>query len=94
MPRLMVIRKDKMMPVHQNKNPQTPRPDVTPASQAVCQHHFVFLRQETRNEGYERNSVWAVYDIFFCENCLEYRKRQVDPCYREYANSNGWELNR
>lgn len=41
------------------------------------QHKFTYLRQEKRNEGYERNPTWVYYDVFFCEACLEYRFEKV-----------------
>jgi hypothetical protein len=40
-------------------------------------HQFTFLRQEKRNEGYDRNPRWVYYDVFFCEECLEYRFEKV-----------------
>lgn len=38
------------------------------------EHKFVFLREERKNIGYERNPTWQYSDIYFCEGCLEYRK--------------------
>ena len=48
-----------------------------------CQHKFVFLRQDEKNVGYTRNPVWVKQDVFFCEKCLEYRRKDVEkrtPC--------------
>lgn len=39
-----------------------------------CDHKYIFLRQEKKNEGYERNPRWAYYDVFFCERCLEHQR--------------------
>lgn len=40
------------------------------------EHHFVYLRQETpRLEGWgDRVTKRAVEDVFFCDDCLEYRR--------------------
>jgi len=49
-----------------------------------CEHSYVFLRQETRNEGYQRNPNWVPYDVFFCSRCLAREQRRVDPNYAQY----------
>lgn len=54
-------------------------------AQEACGHNFIFLRQETRNEGYPRNPNWVVYDVFFCAKCLERQQRKVDARYAEYT---------
>ncbi len=41
---------------------------------APCEHQFVYLREEKKNEGYDRNPRWVYYDVFFCERCLQYRR--------------------
>jgi hypothetical protein len=44
----------------------------------ACRHEFVFLRQERKNVGYDRNPTWLVEDVFFCEGCLLYRRVPVE----------------
>lgn len=44
----------------------------------------MFLRQETRNEGYPRNPNWVAYDVFFCSHCLERQQKRVDLNYAQY----------
>jgi hypothetical protein len=51
---------------------------------AECKHAFVFLRQETRNEGYPRNPNWVVYDVFFCSKCLARQQIKVNAEYSQY----------
>ncbi len=46
--------------------------------EANCQHDFIFLRQETKNIGYDRNPTWIVEDVFFCSSCLEYKRVAVE----------------
>lgn len=43
-----------------------------------CDHCFVFLRQEKKNVGYDRNPTYVVEDLFFCEKCLEYKRIAVE----------------
>lgn len=42
-----------------------------------CEHQYVYLRQEKKNEGYERNPHWVYYDVFYCERCLTYSSKSV-----------------
>lgn len=51
-------------------------------------HKFIFLRQETRNVGYVRNPTWITNDVYFCEKCLEYAYKKIDP---EYKESSEWD---
>lgn len=41
-------------------------------------HVFVWLRQERRNTGFDRNPVWLVEDVFCCSRCLEHRRVAVE----------------
>ncbi len=41
-------------------------------------HSFVFLRQEKRNIGYDRNPTWLVEDVYYCKECLEYCRVGVE----------------
>ncbi len=43
-----------------------------------CCHKFMFIRQERKNVGYDRDPVWLVEDVFFCEQCLEYKRVAVE----------------
>lgn len=43
-----------------------------------CSHSFVWLRQERKNIGYDRNPIYGVDDIFFCQKCLEYRRVTIE----------------
>jgi hypothetical protein len=43
-----------------------------------CEHDFVWLRQERRNIGYDRNPTWLIEDVFHCRKCLEYRRLAVE----------------
>jgi hypothetical protein len=43
----------------------------------ICGHVFAFLRQEERNVGYDRNPTYLIEDVFFCQNCCEYRRVPV-----------------
>lgn len=40
----------------------------------TCEHKFVFIRQEEKNIGYDRNPTWLIEDLFFCEKCLLYKR--------------------
>jgi hypothetical protein len=42
----------------------------------TCDHKFVYARQEEKEEGGYR-PIRHVYDVFFCEKCLEYKGREV-----------------
>jgi hypothetical protein len=44
----------------------------------TCNHKFIFLRQDKKNIGFDRNPVWHIEDIFFCEKCLEYHRVLVE----------------
>ena len=44
----------------------------------ACQHEFVFLRQERKNVGADRNPIWLVEDLHYCRKCLEYRRVVVE----------------
>lgn len=49
-----------------------------PAMEAAsCPHQFVFLRQEKRNIGYDRNPRYLYEDVFFCEHCLQYQRVKI-----------------
>lgn len=41
------------------------------------QHRFVYLRQEEKNTGYDRNPVYEIRDVYFCEGCLTYKRVHV-----------------
>ena len=43
-----------------------------------CEHNYVFLRQDRRNTGYDRNPIWIVSDVFFCSKCLQYKRVDVE----------------
>lgn len=43
-----------------------------------CKHEYVFLRQERRNIGYDRNPVWLVEDLYFCKHCIHYQRVSVE----------------
>lgn len=43
-----------------------------------CEHDYVFLRQERKNVGYDRDPVWMVEDVFHCRRCLEYKRIAVE----------------
>lgn len=43
----------------------------------MCDHKFTFIRQEEKNIGYDRNPLWLIQDVFFCERCLEYQRIDV-----------------
>ena len=45
---------------------------------ATCDHDFVFLRQERKNVGYDRNPTWIVEDLFHCRKCLAYKRVAVE----------------
>ncbi len=38
-----------------------------------CEHSFVFLRQEEREEELTGGKQWKLFDLFFCQKCLELR---------------------
>lgn len=59
-----------------------PEPEVQ-----TCEHSFTFLRQDERNDGYDRNPLWIVEDVYFCSKCLEYRR--VDVMKRTPKNDGG-----
>lgn len=42
----------------------------------TCDHKYVFIRQEEEQFGGYRPDV-EVFDVFFCERCLEYKKKLV-----------------
>ena len=42
-----------------------------------CEHKFIYLREEERNIGYDRDPLWLVQDVFFCEKCLKYQRVDV-----------------
>lgn len=42
-----------------------------------CDHKFTFLRTEKKNIGYDRNPLWLVQDVYFCERCLDYKRVDV-----------------
>lgn len=44
-----------------------------PDDTKLCEHEYVFLRKEIVNEDGFRPGR-DVFDIFFCEKCLTYRK--------------------
>lgn len=41
------------------------------------EHKWTFLRQEEKNVGYDRNPIWHIADVYFCEGCLEYGRVHV-----------------
>lgn len=43
----------------------------------ACEHTYVFLRQEERNVGYDRNPTYYVYDIYYCQRCCTYKRIHV-----------------
>jgi hypothetical protein len=43
-----------------------------------CTHEFIYLRQERKNIGYDRDPKWLVEDVFFCNHCLTYRRVAVE----------------
>lgn len=40
-----------------------------------CEHAFVWLRQELREDGYD---YYRVYDVFFCSKCLGYEFVEIE----------------
>ena len=48
-----------------------------PSAESACDHEFTFLRSEEQNIGYDRNPLYLVQDVFFCEKCLTYRRVDV-----------------
>lgn len=48
------------------------------ATRPPCAHKFVFLRQDQKNIGYDRNPTYIVEDLFFCEKCLSYKRIAVE----------------
>lgn len=52
-----------------------------------CDHKFVFLRQETRNESSGYRPDRLVEDVYFCERCLEYKRVEVDRLVPESGGS-------
>ena len=42
-----------------------------------CEHKFTYLRQEERNIGYDRDPLWLIQDVYFCEKCLSYKRVDV-----------------
>lgn len=43
-----------------------------------CEHRFIFLRQDKRNIGYDRNPTYLIEDIYFCEKCLKYQRVGIE----------------
>ena len=41
------------------------------------EHKFVYLRQEKKNIGFDRNPRYLHEDVFFCERCLRYERVKV-----------------
>lgn len=41
-------------------------------------HKFIYLRQERRNIGYDRDPIWLVEDVYYCELCLIYKRVAVE----------------
>lgn len=61
-------------------NTSTARPP-SPGGSGVasqCQHKFVYHRQESKNIGFDRNPVYVVEDVFFCEHCLTFRRVAIE----------------
>ena len=59
-----------------------------------CEHQYVFLRQEKKNEGCERNPEWVYYDVFYCERCLTYQRQAVKktvPARDHFGELTTWE---
>lgn len=50
----------------------------TPKNENPCVHDFVWLRQERKNIGFDRNPTWEVSDLFHCKRCLAYRRVTVE----------------
>lgn len=42
-----------------------------------CDHKFTYLRQEEKNIGYDRDPLWLIQDVYFCEKCLKYQRVDV-----------------
>jgi len=40
-----------------------------------CEHRFIFLRQVSEEVSWHN---WKTYDIFFCEKCLLYEKKEIE----------------
>jgi hypothetical protein len=69
-----------------SRMPLPPRPDVEPVGGAnEHEHTYVWLRQETYNEGWETNPTWVLYDLFFCQHCLHIEKVKANPDVAEYS---------
>lgn len=43
----------------------------------LCDHKFTYLRQEEKNIGYDRDPLWLIQDLYFCEKCLTYKRVDV-----------------
>ena len=44
---------------------------------AGCDHRYVFVRQEKESDGGHFRPTYSVFDLFFCEKCLQYQKKKV-----------------
>lgn len=42
-----------------------------------CDHKYVFHHQEEKNIGYDRDPLWLIQDVFYCEHCLKYERVDV-----------------
>ncbi len=50
----------------------------------ICEHQFVFLREEKKNIGYDHTPKMLYEDVFFCERCLIYQRIKTRLEERQY----------
>jgi len=58
-----------------------------------CDHVYEFLREEKKNEGFERNPRWVYYDVYFCSRCLNYEKvkiKETVPSRHSFGEDTVW----
>lgn len=58
------------------KTPMIPHP-LPAIRPKACEHEFVYLRSEEKNIGYDRDPLWLIQDVYFCEHCLTYKRVDV-----------------
>lgn len=47
------------------------------ATESICDHRYIFVRQEDVSDGSHFRPTYKVIDVFYCEKCLTYKSVQV-----------------
>lgn len=59
----------------------------------IHEHTYRFLREEEQNVRYDRNPTWHIFDVYYCENCLDYRRihvRTEEPSHESFRRLVTW----